>query len=207
MPPARSDGVRRREELLDAALRCFIDAGILGVGIEQIRRAAGASPSSVYHHFEGGREAILLALLIRTFDRLFAHLSARVVACDRAEAAVHALVDGHLAWVLENRGEARFMYQAMALEVLPAAGVTALAAEKAAMMGPIVAHMGRFIAAGELPAWSPIMLDVVLLGPSHEACRRLLGGAALDPAWMRETLPALAWRSLAGARGGIGEST
>jgi hypothetical protein len=42
---------------------------------------------------------------------------------------------------------------------------------------------------GSLPRWSPLALDVVLLGPSHEACRRLLEGAPLDPGWMRTHLP------------------
>lgn len=199
MSASRRDGRKRREELLDAALRCFVDAGILGTGIEQIRRAAGASPSSVYHLFDG-RGGVILALLLRTFERLFAHLSARVVATVTAEEAVRALVDGHLEWVLEHRDEARFMYQAMAREVLEADDVATLAAEKAAMLRPVVDHMTRFIVAGALPRWSPIMLDVVLLGPSHEACRRLLGGADLDPAWMRGALPGLAWRSIAAAR-------
>ncbi|MEZ4449107.1 MAG: TetR/AcrR family transcriptional regulator [Nannocystaceae bacterium] len=197
MPAARRDGLRRREALLDAALRCFVDAGILGTGIEQIRRAAGASPSSVYHHFDG-RAGVILALLIRTFERLFAHLAGRVVAHEGAEASVRALVDGHLEWVLEHRDEARFLYQAMSLEVLPAAEVAALVDAKARLLAPIVAHFTRFIAEGALPPWSPTMLDVVLLGPSHEACRRFLGGAELDPAWMRGVLPGLAWRSLAG---------
>ena len=50
--------------------------------------------------------------------------------------------------------------------------------------------------AGKLPAWPPVVFDVVLLGPTHEACRRFLAGAALDARWMRATLPELAWRSV-----------
>jgi hypothetical protein len=71
-----------------------------------------------------------------------------------------------------------------------------LAATKAAQLEPVVEHLARFIASGALPAWSPLIFDLVLLGPSHEACRRHLAGAAIDPKWMRATLPELAWRSL-----------
>ena len=39
--------------------------------------------------------------------------------------------------------------------------------------------------------------DVVVLGTTHEACRRFLGGAPIDAAWMVATLPRLAWASLA----------
>jgi hypothetical protein len=72
-----------------------------------------------------------------------------------------------------------------------------LRAEKAKLLGPVLDVFSRHIARGTLPAWSPIQLDVVLLGPSHEACRRYLAGAELDPDWLRETLPELAYRSLA----------
>jgi hypothetical protein len=73
----------------------------------------------------------------------------------------------------------------------------ALQARKAELHTPLVTHLARFVRSGELPRWSPLALDVVLLGPSHEALRRFLGGAALDPRWMRSHLPKLAWQSVA----------
>lgn len=199
MGAARRDGLKRRDALLDAALRCFVDRGMLGTGIEEIRRAAGASPSSVYHLFDDGLPGITLALLIRTFERLFEHLAARVTSTDTAEEAVIALVDGHLEWILDHRDEGRFMYQAMSLE-LGADAANTLQARKAELLTPVVLHVQRFIASGSLPPWPPLMLDVVLLGPSHEACRRFLAGAPLDPEWMRATLPPLAWKSVKPAR-------
>src|SRR5262245_24086106 len=174
MAGERRDGLKRKEELLDAALRCFVDRGVLGTGIEEIRRAAGASPSSVYHLF-GGIQDLTLALLTRVFERLFAHLAERVTATKTAEEAVVALVDGHLEWILNHRDEGRFMYQATALEYEPGA-TDALQARKAELLMPVVQHLGRFIAAQELPQWPPLVFDVVLLGPSHEALRRFLAG-------------------------------
>ncbi|HEX8701814.1 MAG TPA: TetR/AcrR family transcriptional regulator [Myxococcaceae bacterium] len=186
--------MKRRDALLDAALRCFMERGVLGTGIEDIRRAAGASPSSVYHLFDG-LPGLTLALLTRTFERLFAHLAERVTAARTAEASVVALVDGHLEWILSHPDEGRFMYQAMSLE-LGADAAETLQARKAELLLPIVLHMGRFITEGTLPPWPPLLLDVVLLGPSHEACRRFLAGAPIDPQWMRTTLPQLAWQSV-----------
>jgi AcrR family transcriptional regulator len=194
MGPARRDGLKRRDAILDAALRCFVERGVLGTGIEEIRRAAGASPSSIYHQFDG-LPGLTLALLTRTFERLFTHLTERVRSTATAEQAVVALVDGHLEWILGHRDEGRFMYQATALE-FTADATAALQARKAELLGPIVQHLGRFITEGTLPPWPPLVLDVVLLGPSHEACRRLLAGAPLDAAWMRATLPGLAWQSV-----------
>jgi hypothetical protein len=61
-------------------------------------------------------------------------------------------------------------------------------------------HLERFIAAGDLPPWPLPTFGIVLLGPSHELCRRFLAGDELDPAWMRATLPVLAWRSVSAPR-------
>jgi len=52
---------------------------------------------------------------------------------------------------------------------------------KAAMLVPVLEHLGRFIAAGSSSRWSPLVLDLVRLGPSHEACRRYLAGGDVDP--------------------------
>ena len=74
-----------------------------------------------------------------------------------------------------------------------------LAAHKAGALEGITQHVAQFIASGDLPRWSVLELDVAILGPAHEACRRFLGGAPLDPKWMRNTLPRLAWKSVAPA--------
>ncbi|MBX3188268.1 MAG: TetR/AcrR family transcriptional regulator [Labilithrix sp.] len=194
MPGVRRDGQKRRDALLDAALVCFGERGVLGTGIEEIRRAAGASPSSVYHLF-AGRSAIVLALLVRTFERLFGHLTARVGKARSARGAVTSLVDAHLAWIAAHRLEGRFMYEAMSLELEPEVQEP-LAARKAELLAPLVADMTRFVEQGSLPPWPPLVLDVVLLGPSHEGCRRWLAGAPLSMKWMRKIFPDLAWRSV-----------
>lgn len=195
---ARSDGAARREEILDAALAVFGKRGALGAGIEEIRKQAQASPSSIYHHF-GGMETITLALLERTFARLFGHLAARVTPTKTARACVEALVLGQVDWVLENPVEARVMYQLMTLEMSGAVSTT-LTTRKAELLAPVVAHFAGFIERGRLPAWSPLMFDVVLLGVAHESCRRHLSGASIEPDWMRTELPRLAWRSITGSR-------
>lgn len=190
---ARADGLRRREELLDAALRCFDHRGVLATGIEEIRKEAGASPSSVYHHFDG-LSGLTVALLVRTFDHALSHITERVLATRTAETAVRALVDTFLEWALDHPEEARFMYQAMALEL--GEDRKALLAKKAELQRPLFEHLARFAQTGDLPNWPPLTLDIVLLGPSHDACRRYLSGADLDAGWMRKKLPELAWRSV-----------
>jgi AcrR family transcriptional regulator len=197
-PRRRKDGARRRDQLLDAALRCFDAHGVLGVGIEDIRREAGASPSSVYNLF-ADIEEIMLALLVRVFEALFAELAQRVRRTRTAESAVRALVDAHIAWIERHPAEGRFMYQATTLEGrgLRNQARQRLIAAKTAALEPILTHFRPFIERGEIPAWSPNVLDVVLLGAAHEALRRWLAGSEdLAPAKLRKRLPSLAWKSI-----------
>lgn len=195
----RRDGEQRRDEILKAALRCFERDGVLGAQIEAIRREAGASPSSVYHLF-ADIEEIMLALLIRVFEDLFAHIAARVRRTRTAERAVKTLVDAHIEWIAAHPSEGRFMYQAMSLDRggLRTEAREELALTKGRLLVPIGVHLGRFIGRGEIPKWSPTMLDVVLLGVAHEALRRwLVGAEELSPERLRKVLPTLAWKSLA----------
>lgn len=197
MAQARTDGHRRREAILDAALRCFAERGLLHTGIEEIRKAAGASPSSIYHLFDG-LPGITRSLLHRTFEGLFADLTQRVLAEQTAEGVVRALVTGQVEWVLGHPTEARFMYQAMSLE-LGNDETQALASAKVKLLAPIVGHLKTFAQRGELPPWTPLTFDVIVLGPTHEACRRHLGGADLSAKWMRTELPSLAWQTVCSA--------
>jgi AcrR family transcriptional regulator len=191
----RRDGLERRDALLDAALRCFSGSGILAVGIEEIRREANANPSSVYNLFSNIGD-LTLALLVRTFERLFSHLAERVVETKSAKAIVTTLVEAHIEWILGHPDQGRFMYQATALELVSNAREDLLR-RKTELLAPIAEHLKPFVQTGQLPDWSVLQFDVVLLGSSHEACRRFLAGAPLDASWMRSTLPRLAWRSIA----------
>jgi AcrR family transcriptional regulator len=190
----RRDGIKRRDELLDAALTCFSERGLLGTRIEDIRRAAGASPSSLYNLFDG-LPSLTIALLARTFERLIAHVTSRTRAEDRPEAAVRALVDGYLEWVLGHEDEARFMYGAVALE-LATTQRDELAALKAKLAVPVMEHLASLVGEGDLPTWPASTLEFVVLGPAHEACRRYLAGAPVDLAGLRGLLPGVAWESV-----------
>jgi AcrR family transcriptional regulator len=190
----RRDGIRRRDELLDAALTCFSERGLLSTRMEDVRRAAGASPSSVYNLFDG-LPSLTAALLARTFERLFAHVASRVLAADRPDAAVRALVDGHLEWVIGHEEEARFMYGAMALE-LANAEREELAELKAKLAVPVMEHLASLAVEDALPAWPASTLEFIVLGPAHEACRRYLAGTLVDLAGLRGLLPDVAWGSV-----------
>jgi len=193
MATARATGAARREALLDAALTCFEDRGLVHTGIEDIRKAAGASPSSVYHLFRGLPE-LLVGLLERTFVRRYAAVTVAVLRTKTARRAVTAMVEAHLAWVFAHPVEARFMYRALALD-LDVGYRESLRATKKQLKTALTAHLAKLGVVGT-PAGGEATIDIVLLGTTHQACRTWLSSPeAIDPRWMKKVLPALAWRT------------
>jgi len=193
MSVARRNGDVRREALLDAALECFDSRGLANTGIEHIRTAARASPSSVYHLFKGLPD-VIAALLERTFVRRYTSVSLRVLKTKTAKSAVETLVEAHLAWVFENRAEAHFMYQALALE-LDGGHREALRATKDRLKADLSAHLQALLVLPESPL-AEGLIDIVLLGVTHQACRAWTSAHhQMDRGWMKRELPRLAWQT------------
>lgn len=193
MATARAHGTARREALLDAALACFEERGLVSTGIEDIRKAAGASPSSVYHLFRGLPE-LIAALLERTFVRRYASVTEAVLRTKTAKEAVTAMVDAHLAWVFAHPVEARFMYRALALD-LDGGYRESLRATKERLKLDLLAHLAK-VGVARKPNGGEATIDILLLGTTHQACRTWLSSPkAVDRRWMKRVLPALAWRT------------
>lgn len=196
MAASRKNGVQRRDEILDAALACFVSRGVLAIGIEEIRKRAGASPSSMYHHFAGITD-IVVALVARIAADQYAALATAAAGARSVERAVRAIVEAQLAWTFTHPREARFMYQAFAAE-LAGPDRKRLEAVKLEHRAALDAALAPWLAGTELASRSTSELAVLLLGATHQACRLHLAGGDLDAAWMRATLPDVAWRGVAG---------
>lgn len=192
----RKDGDKRRDAILDAALACFVERGLLATGIEDIRKAASASPSSIYHQFKGISE-IVLALVERVAASLYTSLANAVAEATSLEHAVRASVTGLLAWTFANPDEARFMYQAFAME-LGGPERRKLEAVKHAQREIYEEAVHQWLEESPLATWSSLELGTLLLGQTHQACRIYLTGQNIDPHWMRETLPTAAWLAVEG---------
>ena len=191
----RRDGAQRREVILDAALECFLARGLFATTIADIRARSGASPSSLYHHF-GGLEQIALALLRRSFERLFEELLIAVRATRGAKAGVEALVSRYLRWIQEAPQEARFIYQISGGGLSKAASEE-LASFKSELYAPLLAHFLPHVQSGAMPSLPAPMYDVVIMGPAHEFGRRYLGGApGLKLEDAQRVLPGAAWSAI-----------
>ncbi|MCA9874985.1 MAG: TetR/AcrR family transcriptional regulator [Ardenticatenaceae bacterium] len=65
MPKMKPEALEaRRNQILQAALKCFVDAGYHKTSVDDIASQAGLSKGSIYTHFES-KHALLLTLLTR----------------------------------------------------------------------------------------------------------------------------------------------
>jgi TetR/AcrR family transcriptional regulator, repressor for uid operon len=74
---ARGPQSGRREDLLIAAARRFVEVGIRRTTMEDIARDAGAGKATLYRHF-ANKDAVVDALVAREADRFVRALNAAI---------------------------------------------------------------------------------------------------------------------------------
>ncbi|MBF9318835.1 TetR/AcrR family transcriptional regulator [Mycobacteroides chelonae] len=83
----------RRNELLDAALGCFLSAGYHAVGVNEIVERLGVSHGTFYNYYQNKRD-LLDALMVREFSAMEPVLSRPVGRLDARQDIENALVQG-----------------------------------------------------------------------------------------------------------------
>ena len=184
----------RRDEILQAALRCFTRSGYAQASIEDVVRESGASVGSIYHHF-GGKEQLAAALYVEGlagYQRGFATTLEQ--GHPDAEEAVRAVVAHHLRWVEAHPELARFLLSSREAEV-----VEASQARLTEMNRELFAATRRWLERweGDLRPISFGLLYAVLIGPSQEFARHWLAGRSKES--IDEAEPVLAdaaWKAV-----------
>lgn len=82
-----------RDRLIDAAEACFSRFGVAKTTLEDIASEAGVSRATVYRYFEGGRDEIILGVVLREARSFLASLERRV---QREATLTEAIVEGVL---------------------------------------------------------------------------------------------------------------
>lgn len=87
--PANIDDARNR--LIDAAEACFARFGVVKTTLEDIASQAGVSRATVYRYFDGGRDEVILGVVLREARVFLDALGRRV---QREETLDAAIVEG-----------------------------------------------------------------------------------------------------------------
>src|SRR3954449_9520605 len=108
---------RTADRVLAAALPLFVTHGYAGASLEKVRRDAGVSNGSLYHHFP--RRADLAARLLNDGMRQCQKAVLAVLARERAaEDAVRTVVTEQLRWIEDQPDLARWVLSDLPDEVL-----------------------------------------------------------------------------------------
>lgn len=84
---------KARDRIIDAAEACFSHFGVAKTTLEDIAAEAGVSRATVYRYFDGGRDEIILAVVLREANMFLAALRRRV---QRQSNLADAIVEGIL---------------------------------------------------------------------------------------------------------------
>ena len=184
--------------IVGAALPLFASRGWSGTSMEEVRRAAGVSNGSLYHHF-GSRAGLAAALLVDGMAAAQQAARNALAQTESAEQGVRAVVHAQLTWVQESAELARLLYADVPDEVLVAAEPQ------------FSRHNRRYV--DDVGGWlraqaeQQALIDVpfgvahaLWLGPATEFSRHWLRGRSrLSPTAAAPALADGAWRSLAPA--------
>ncbi len=186
-----------RDDLLSAGLAVFDRDGFEGATVAAIRRQASASNGSFFHVFASKKE-LAGALFLDVLARYHAAMLAALDPSPSARDGVGGLIRAHLDWVVNDRPEARYLFEISRSEWAEAVRDDQRA-ENARFSDGIERWCAPLVARGELLAMTPVLFLSQIIGPAQIFCRAFLSGRdRADPRQQADILIACAVRALVG---------
>lgn len=191
----REATTRRRREILDAALACFLKHGVPGTSMEQIRVAANASNGSVYHLFNS-KDEIAFALFVEGMREHHDRVLAAVAGKRTARSVIRAIIATHLTHTVEEPALGLYLTQMGMSDDVGQIGAEYRAANDS-YARELVACLQPFIDTGEIVSLKPPLYFSLIVGPAAHLGRAWLRGRyTADLLAATETLAEAAWKSL-----------
>lgn len=184
-----------REDLLAAGLAVFERDGFDGATVAAIRKRARASNGSFFHFFASKKE-LAGTLFLETLARYHAAILTQVVPGLSAREGIDRLIRAHLDWVVEQRREARYLF-----EISRGDWTEELREAQRAQNARFAAGIERWraprLASGELLPLPTAIFASQVIGPAQIFCRAYLSGRERsDPRLHADQLVACAIRAL-----------
>lgn len=191
----KAEAQPRRRDILQAALAAFEEPGYEAATIEDIRRRAGASIGSIYHHF-GSKAGIASALYRDGLADYQAGLLAHMSRARSARSLVQTAVRYHLDWATAHPAWARYLLHMRRVEPVAAIEIQ-LREMNTTLVRQVLDLLHPYIDRGEIQRLPAEILLSLLLGPAQEFVRLWLSGrAGLTPQQARRLLADAAWKSV-----------
>jgi AcrR family transcriptional regulator len=184
-----------REDLLAAGLTVFDRDGFEGATVAAIRTRARASNGSFFHFF-GSKKELAGTLFLEILQRYHVTMVAAIEPTCGAREGIAQLVRAHLDWVVNNRREARFLFEISRTEWTEEVR-SAQRAENSRLAQGVERWRAPLVARGELLPMNSTLFFSQIVGPAQVFCRAWLSGRdRSDPRKQAEVLVACAIRAL-----------
>jgi len=184
-----------REDLLAAGLAVFDRDGFEGATVAAIRTRARASNGSFFHFF-GSKKELAGTLFLEILGRYHAAVLAGVTEPCGAQEGVKRLIRAHLDWVVNNRREARYLFEISRSEWTEQ--VRGAQREQNSRLAHAVERWrAPLLERGELLPMTATLFFSQIIGPAQIFCRAFLSGRdRADPRDQIDTLIACAIRAV-----------
>ncbi|TAL20072.1 MAG: TetR/AcrR family transcriptional regulator [Aquabacterium sp.] len=195
-----STPLQTRAQILQAAGKLLLAQGLDATSMEQVRRAAGVSNGSLYHHFPTKpqlAQAVYDDALGRYHAALLPALSNAQGTPLAAEAGVRALVSAHLEWVVAQPQAAAVLHR---LRHTPAVAEAEpeIGQRNAGALAVLGAWMRSRVEAGELADLPlPVWIALVFAPALQLTAGWLRQQPPSIPPDLRRRLADAAWRAVA----------
>ena len=186
---------RAREDLLAAGLAVFERDGFEDATVAAIRARARASNGSFFHFF-GSKKELAGTLFLDVLQRYHAAVLAAIDTSLGAQEGIGRLIRAHLDWVVNNRREARFLFEISRSEWTEDVR-DAQRTQNSRLADGIESWRAPLIARGELLPTTSTLFFSQIIGPAQIFCRAWLSGRdRSDPRHQADILIACAIRAL-----------
>ncbi len=184
-----------KQQILQGALRCFIEKGVEHTSIADIRDSSGISVGSIYHHF-GNKDGIVVALFLAGMQDHEARQIAALETADSAEAGVKAIVRCYIDWICEHPDWARFVFRSRTL-VENSAQAHLNREQKKAHFLRLKEWFAPHMEQGTLRRLPFEAYHALLIGPAQDFAQRWLAGITRNElAEFRELFAQAAWQAV-----------
>jgi AcrR family transcriptional regulator len=184
------------DRIAEAALHLFTRLGYAGTSMEQVRRDAGVSNGSLYHHF-GSRAELAARLLMEGMGQCQQIVLSALLERAEAEHGVRGAVIAQLGWVEDHPELARLLYGDLPDEVVLAAEPD-FHAHNRRYVEEVTGWLRRHTERGTLVDLPFGVAHALWLGPTSEFARHWLAGRSrLRPTQVAPALADGACRALA----------
>jgi AcrR family transcriptional regulator len=184
-----------RQDLLAAGLAVFDRDGFEGATVVAIRAQARASNGSFFHCF-GSKKELAGTLVLELLQIYHAAILAAIDPASGAQDGIDRLIRAHLDWVVNNRREARYLFEISRSEWTEEVR-DAQRAQNSRLADGIEGWRAPLIARGELWPMTATLFFSQIIGPAQIFCRAWLSGRdRSDPRLQAEVLIACAVRAL-----------